>query len=89
MPDVLTARCVLHMKPSTSVDTIRGYTSLQSGTGHDHQEPGRHPNGETGGHCGRGRAGDPDEVARVILMLMTNDYMTGEVVHVDGGGRFV
>ena len=21
--------------------------------------------------------------------LMTNDYMTGEVVHVDGGGRFV
>lgn len=30
-----------------------------------------------------------DEGAQVILMLMTNDYMTGEVVHVDGGGRFV
>lgn len=35
------------------------------------------------------RIGTSDEVAQVILMLMTNDYMTGEVVHVDGGGRFV
>jgi NAD(P)-dependent dehydrogenase (short-subunit alcohol dehydrogenase family) len=34
------------------------------------------------------RVGSADEVAQVILMLMT-DYMTGEVVHVDGGGRFV
>jgi len=30
-----------------------------------------------------------DEVVQVILMLMTNAYVTGEVVHVDGGGRFV
>jgi NAD(P)-dependent dehydrogenase (short-subunit alcohol dehydrogenase family) len=30
-----------------------------------------------------------DEVVQVILMLMTNAYMTGEVVHVDGGGRFM
>jgi NAD(P)-dependent dehydrogenase (short-subunit alcohol dehydrogenase family) len=35
------------------------------------------------------RVGTADEVAQVILMLMTNDYMTGEVVHVDGGGRYV
>jgi NAD(P)-dependent dehydrogenase (short-subunit alcohol dehydrogenase family) len=35
------------------------------------------------------RVGTAEEVAQVILMLMTNDYMTGEVVHVDGGGRFV
>jgi NAD(P)-dependent dehydrogenase (short-subunit alcohol dehydrogenase family) len=35
------------------------------------------------------RVGTADEVAQVILMLMTNDYVTGEVVHVDGGGRFV
>jgi NAD(P)-dependent dehydrogenase (short-subunit alcohol dehydrogenase family) len=35
------------------------------------------------------RVGTADEVAQVILMLMSNDYMTGEVVHVDGGGRFV
>jgi NAD(P)-dependent dehydrogenase (short-subunit alcohol dehydrogenase family) len=35
------------------------------------------------------RVGTADEVAQVILMLMTNDYMTGEVVHVDGGGRIV
>ena len=26
-----------------------------------------------------------EQVAQVILMLMTNDYLTGEVVHVDGG----
>ena len=30
-----------------------------------------------------------DKVVQVILMLMTYAYMTGEVVHVDGGGRFV
>jgi NAD(P)-dependent dehydrogenase (short-subunit alcohol dehydrogenase family) len=35
------------------------------------------------------RLGAADEVAQLILMLMTNDYMTGGVVHVDGGGRFV
>lgn len=35
------------------------------------------------------RVGAADEVARVILMLMTNAYLTGEVVHVDGGGRLV
>jgi NAD(P)-dependent dehydrogenase (short-subunit alcohol dehydrogenase family) len=33
--------------------------------------------------------GTADEVARVIVLLMTNAYLTGEVVHVDGGGRFV
>jgi NAD(P)-dependent dehydrogenase (short-subunit alcohol dehydrogenase family) len=32
------------------------------------------------------RVGTADEVAQVILMLMANDDMTGEVVHVDGGG---
>jgi NAD(P)-dependent dehydrogenase (short-subunit alcohol dehydrogenase family) len=30
-----------------------------------------------------------EEVAQVILMLMSNAYMTGEVVHIDGGCRFV
>jgi NAD(P)-dependent dehydrogenase (short-subunit alcohol dehydrogenase family) len=35
------------------------------------------------------RVGMAEDVAQVILMLMTNAYMTGEVVHVDGGGRFV
>jgi hypothetical protein len=35
------------------------------------------------------RVGAADEVAEAILMLMTNDYMTGKVVHVNGGGRFV
>jgi hypothetical protein len=33
--------------------------------------------------------GTADEVAQVILILMTNAYISREVVHVDGGGRFV
>jgi hypothetical protein len=33
--------------------------------------------------------GAAEEVTQVILMLMTNNDMTGEMVHVDGGGRFV
>ena len=37
----------------------------------------------------RKRVGTAEEVAQVILMLMTNDDLTGAVVHVDGGGRFV
>ena len=35
------------------------------------------------------RVGTADEVAQVILTMMTNAYLTGEVVHMDGGGRFV
>jgi NAD(P)-dependent dehydrogenase (short-subunit alcohol dehydrogenase family) len=35
------------------------------------------------------RVGTAEEVAQVILMLMTNAYMTGEVVHVNGGSRFM
>ena len=33
--------------------------------------------------------GATGEVAQGIRMLMINDYVTGEVVHVDEGGRFV
>ena len=36
-----------------------------------------------------GRAGTAEEVAHAMLFLMTNTYVTGEVVHVDGGGRWV
>jgi hypothetical protein len=35
------------------------------------------------------RVDTTNEVAQVILMLMTNDYMTREMVYVDGGGCFV
>jgi hypothetical protein len=35
------------------------------------------------------RVGIADEVAQGILVLMTNAYLTSEVVHMDGGGRFV
>ncbi len=35
------------------------------------------------------RIGSAEEVAQAILMLMTNEYITGEVLHIDGGGRFV
>lgn len=35
------------------------------------------------------RVGTSDDIAQVMLMLMTNGYLTGEVIHVDGGGRYV
>lgn len=31
------------------------------------------------------RAGSPDDVVRAIVFLIENDYITGEVIHVDGG----
>jgi NAD(P)-dependent dehydrogenase (short-subunit alcohol dehydrogenase family) len=37
----------------------------------------------------RGRIGQPSEVAEAITFLLTNTYMNGEVLHIDGGGRLV
>jgi NAD(P)-dependent dehydrogenase (short-subunit alcohol dehydrogenase family) len=34
------------------------------------------------------RIGRAEEVASVVLMLMTNQYINGEVLHIDGGGRY-
>lgn len=36
-----------------------------------------------------GRIGKPGEVAEAIMLLLTNSYMNGEVLHIDGGGRLV
>jgi NAD(P)-dependent dehydrogenase (short-subunit alcohol dehydrogenase family) len=36
-----------------------------------------------------GRIGRPAEVAEAIIFLLGNRYMNGEVLHIDGGGRFV
>ena len=33
-----------------------------------------------------GRIGEPDELARAYLFLMTNGFVTGSVLDVDGGG---
>jgi len=35
------------------------------------------------------RVGLPDDVAQAILLLMTNSFITGEILHVDGGGRWI
>jgi NAD(P)-dependent dehydrogenase (short-subunit alcohol dehydrogenase family) len=35
------------------------------------------------------RMGRAEEVAQAVLLLMTNGFITGEVLHVDGGGRLV
>jgi NAD(P)-dependent dehydrogenase (short-subunit alcohol dehydrogenase family) len=35
------------------------------------------------------RMGAPEEIAHVVVLLMINGFITGEVVHVDGGGRLV
>jgi NAD(P)-dependent dehydrogenase (short-subunit alcohol dehydrogenase family) len=34
------------------------------------------------------RIGGAHEVAAAVLLLMTNPYINGEVLHIDGGGRF-
>lgn len=36
-----------------------------------------------------GRIGRADEVADAILLLLGNAYMNAEVLHIDGGGRFI
>lgn len=35
------------------------------------------------------RVGTADEVAQAIVMCMTNGYLNGTVLHIDGGGRYV
>jgi NAD(P)-dependent dehydrogenase (short-subunit alcohol dehydrogenase family) len=35
------------------------------------------------------RIGRPEEVAQAVITLMTNDFITGDVLQVDGGGRYV
>ena len=35
------------------------------------------------------RVGEPRDIAEAVLFLMTNGYTTGEILHVDGGGRLI
>lgn len=35
------------------------------------------------------RIGTAEEVAQAVLLLMTNGFITGEILHVDGGGRLI
>jgi NAD(P)-dependent dehydrogenase (short-subunit alcohol dehydrogenase family) len=36
-----------------------------------------------------GKVGSPGEIASAVLMLMENAFITGVVLHVDGGGLLV
>lgn len=36
-----------------------------------------------------GRIGRPDEVAAAVLLLMSNGFVTGTVLAIDGGGSLV
>ncbi|RDU98454.1 SDR family NAD(P)-dependent oxidoreductase [Trinickia dinghuensis] len=36
-----------------------------------------------------GRIGRPDDIAQAIGLLLAGGFITGEVLHVDGGGRLV
>jgi 3-oxoacyl-[acyl-carrier protein] reductase len=36
-----------------------------------------------------GRFGRPDEVAQAVLMVIGNDYMTGQTIVLNGGMTFV
>lgn len=35
------------------------------------------------------RIGTPEEVAEAVVTLMTNGFINAEVLHIDGGGRYV
>lgn len=35
-----------------------------------------------------GRAGRPEEVAQAVIMIMDNEYITGQTLHVNGGSNF-
>jgi NAD(P)-dependent dehydrogenase (short-subunit alcohol dehydrogenase family) len=35
------------------------------------------------------RIGEPEDIAEAIMMLLQNKFMTGSVVHVDGGRRLI
>ena len=35
------------------------------------------------------RVGTTQDVAGAVVLLMTNGFITGEVLHIDGGGRWV
>lgn len=35
------------------------------------------------------RIGVAQEIAQAALFLMTNEFMTGEVLHIDGGGHLI
>ncbi|MEI6665760.1 MAG: hypothetical protein WCL53_06350 [Chloroflexota bacterium] len=36
-----------------------------------------------------GRIGQADELAQAYIMAMTNGYLSGEVLHIDGAGRWI
>jgi NAD(P)-dependent dehydrogenase (short-subunit alcohol dehydrogenase family) len=36
-----------------------------------------------------GRIGRPEDIAQAVQLLLTGGFITGEVLHVDGGGRLV
>ncbi|GAB3642615.1 SDR family oxidoreductase [Spirosoma arcticum] len=36
-----------------------------------------------------GRIAQPEEVAEAVVFLMRNESVTGEIIHIDGGGRLV
>lgn len=36
-----------------------------------------------------GRIGRPEDIAQAVRLLLTGGFITGEVLHVDGGGRLV
>jgi 3-oxoacyl-[acyl-carrier protein] reductase len=36
-----------------------------------------------------GRLGQPDEVAQAVLMVLGNEYMTGQTIVLNGGMAFV
>jgi 3-oxoacyl-[acyl-carrier protein] reductase len=36
-----------------------------------------------------GRIGMPDEISQAVLMMISNEFLTGQTVAVNGGGSFL
>jgi len=35
------------------------------------------------------RAGSPQDIVNAVMFLIENDYITGEIIHVDGGRHII
>jgi len=78
----LTRQLALEMAPAVQVNAVAPGPVLPV--------PGRsaEENAETARGTLKGRWGKPDDVAEAVVYLVRADYVTGEVLVVDGGQRF-
>jgi pteridine reductase len=78
----LTRQLALEMAPAVQVNAVAPGPVLPVPRGSEQE------NAQTARGTLKGRWGTPDDVASAVLFLVQADYITGEVIVVDGGQRF-